>query len=417
MKSVRCERAEGQAVVQVAIAMVFLLAILALAIDVGHLYAERRRMQNAADAGALAGARALCFGDASQWQSEAEKYAALNFNPLAPAGSQTAEASLSDDGWTVTVVTTEPTTGWLARALVALGLFGQDTADVRAVAAAACGSATSSCALWPIVFDQDRWEELYDDGAGCGDDFFLWVGDNPNNPKPPDCEESWCDCFPDNNGDGLCSCTSYDGDDYCDCYDPNGDGVCECYDGDGDGTCEVDASDGDGFLDIFAQDGRAYVDLSGALSPEYPDPEECDNPGCGKDELGCWIRSSSGARISIGACLPDLSGERAAVEKDVTQRIGDHINVPLFDSLGCTAPLASDCTNGRNFHVGGFGCVSPLAYEKNYILPPKWSLGKEYKDNMIRVEIDCSEECETNCGGTGGEPPCDYCVRAVSLIR
>ena len=28
----------------------------------GHLYAERRHMQNAADAGALEAARALCFG-------------------------------------------------------------------------------------------------------------------------------------------------------------------------------------------------------------------------------------------------------------------------------------------------------------------------------------------------------------------
>jgi uncharacterized membrane protein len=56
----------GQALAQVAILMVVLLAFAALAIDGGRIYLERRRMQNAADAGALAGAREICFGDGSQ---------------------------------------------------------------------------------------------------------------------------------------------------------------------------------------------------------------------------------------------------------------------------------------------------------------------------------------------------------------
>ena len=49
----------GQTLVWVAVGMVVLLGIVALAVDVGHLYAERRHMQNAADAGALEAARAM----------------------------------------------------------------------------------------------------------------------------------------------------------------------------------------------------------------------------------------------------------------------------------------------------------------------------------------------------------------------
>jgi len=52
----------GQVLIQVALMIGVLLLMAALAVDVGNMYAERRRMQNAADAGALAGARDLCLG-------------------------------------------------------------------------------------------------------------------------------------------------------------------------------------------------------------------------------------------------------------------------------------------------------------------------------------------------------------------
>jgi hypothetical protein len=50
---------QGQAIVIMAFIMIGLLAFLALAIDGGNTFVERRRAQNAADAGALAGARTL----------------------------------------------------------------------------------------------------------------------------------------------------------------------------------------------------------------------------------------------------------------------------------------------------------------------------------------------------------------------
>ena len=49
----------GQAIVIMALAMVAICGMLALAIDAGRLYFQRRLMQDAVDAGALAGAQDL----------------------------------------------------------------------------------------------------------------------------------------------------------------------------------------------------------------------------------------------------------------------------------------------------------------------------------------------------------------------
>jgi Flp pilus assembly protein TadG len=57
-KTIRARRA-GQAIVVMALAMVAICAMLALSIDAGRLYFQRRLMQNAVDAGALAGAQSL----------------------------------------------------------------------------------------------------------------------------------------------------------------------------------------------------------------------------------------------------------------------------------------------------------------------------------------------------------------------
>ena len=65
----------GQAVVLVAISVLFLTAILALAIDGGGIFLDRRQMQNAADAGALAGAELL-------WSSNPPNYTAMHSQAL-----------------------------------------------------------------------------------------------------------------------------------------------------------------------------------------------------------------------------------------------------------------------------------------------------------------------------------------------
>jgi uncharacterized membrane protein len=50
----------GQTIILVAVSLVSLLAMAALAIDVVTLYVARSEMQRAADAAAIAGAKAFC---------------------------------------------------------------------------------------------------------------------------------------------------------------------------------------------------------------------------------------------------------------------------------------------------------------------------------------------------------------------
>jgi hypothetical protein len=66
----------GQALLFVAVALVGLLAMLGLVLDGGNIYRQRRAMQNAADAGALAGARIMAFdGTMPEAEAEARDYA------------------------------------------------------------------------------------------------------------------------------------------------------------------------------------------------------------------------------------------------------------------------------------------------------------------------------------------------------
>mgnify|MGYP005856694915 CR=1 FL=1 len=53
------KESEGTIMVFVALSMVLILGMVALAVDIGNLYATRNELQNVADAAALAGARYL----------------------------------------------------------------------------------------------------------------------------------------------------------------------------------------------------------------------------------------------------------------------------------------------------------------------------------------------------------------------
>jgi hypothetical protein len=176
MKHFRLMDQDGQTLVYVALALVALLAFVALAIDGGHIYAERRRMQNAADAGALAGAYEMCFGSASQIRTTAWEYA-VDRN-----GAQTVD--VNPQGNRVTVTASQTANTFFA------GVVGINTVDVSADATAACGTATSACNLWPIAFDIGRWQSQ----RACGKKFILWDSDNEL-----DCVRWNCDA----DGDGI----------------------------------------------------------------------------------------------------------------------------------------------------------------------------------------------------------------------
>ena len=49
------KREEGQSAVMMALAMIVLIAFVALVVDMGNIYAQRRQVQNAVDAASFAG--------------------------------------------------------------------------------------------------------------------------------------------------------------------------------------------------------------------------------------------------------------------------------------------------------------------------------------------------------------------------
>ena len=76
----RRRAARGQVLVIFALSITVLFAAAGLAFDVGRFYSERRFLQNAADAGALAAANALTRGESvAQADVRAREVLAINF--------------------------------------------------------------------------------------------------------------------------------------------------------------------------------------------------------------------------------------------------------------------------------------------------------------------------------------------------
>jgi hypothetical protein len=122
---------EGVTAVIVAIVMVVLIGFAALVVDLGALYRERRSLQTAADAAALAGVQELPSSTAAA-TSKARSYVALN----APEATDVAVTFPAGD--TVKVVIDAPKVGlFFAR------VWGDSTARIGAKAAARITSPTA----------------------------------------------------------------------------------------------------------------------------------------------------------------------------------------------------------------------------------------------------------------------------------
>lgn len=156
-------RAEaGQTMAYVALAMVALLALAALAIDVGLAYSTRRYLQNAADAGALAGAQALCRGQGADGaRAAALRYALAN-------NAQTADVTVEQvgRGGSVAVVARATAETYLA------GVVGLRQVDVRADAQAVCGPVSTgrACGIAPMAFSYQQWQQVK---GQCGREFII----------------------------------------------------------------------------------------------------------------------------------------------------------------------------------------------------------------------------------------------------
>ena len=357
---------DGQALIQFAFVVSGILVVAGLSIDGGYVYSQRRVMQNAADAAALAGARELCL-------MGTETAATTKANLLLVAnGVESGDILAGDvdvDGHIVRVTARMEADTYLS------ALIGVDTVPVAADSAAACGAATQACGLWPMTFELALWEQV-----ACGQALVLWDADKDNDAA-------------------ACKINGVD--------KP----VCNCYD------CDLDNNGQDDFA-VMTGLSRGWLDFTGVIDPAYPD--SCDSNGCGNSELCCRIRNDSSTRITLPACIPGLRGVKAGAKDDVNSRAGDDVTIPLFTSLNC--PTGSHCsgTDAESYYVTRFGCATVVGWNHNFELNPLPGMPKSYKKiktKTIMVTKNCSGDCTSECGSTDGSAPDPWEVKAVRLTR
>jgi hypothetical protein len=131
----------GATAVLVALLMVPLIGFAAIAVDLGKAYAERARLQVAADAAALAVAQDCARGNCGDMQATAS--AMVNANET---GSTAAPPVLASSPLRVTVTGDKPTQHWFAPVL------GIDATQVQASATVAWGAPGAGTAVLPLTF-------------------------------------------------------------------------------------------------------------------------------------------------------------------------------------------------------------------------------------------------------------------------
>jgi Flp pilus assembly protein TadG len=153
------EDQDGAVAVVVAISLVVLVGIGALVLDVGNLYWERRQLQNAADAGALAAAQDLVTGEPEATALEtARQFANAN-------NSRGAFVADDDPGFATTSssVTVTAETGDLAGegtlGSILAGVLGVDNYATSAAATATWGGLSSASTV-PLTFSECEWDYM-----------------------------------------------------------------------------------------------------------------------------------------------------------------------------------------------------------------------------------------------------------------
>lgn len=167
----------GQSLVILSLSMFIIIGMLGIVLDLGYSTVMHRRMQFAADAAALAGARDLAHGESESTATQ-RMAEVLEANAANPALS------------TYTVVDGSGTDVWARASVPALfsGLFGIDAIEVEAHANAAFGRLSESGNLMPFVVEEDQWVlnqpvVLWGERNGPGNfGWVRWSGQNPSTP-------------------------------------------------------------------------------------------------------------------------------------------------------------------------------------------------------------------------------------------
>lgn len=135
---------EGSYVIMVALFLSFLLGFSGLVVDVGRIYAERQRLYNSLDAGALAGVQGKVLGQ-TDWEDQAGDYITENLNKsiqsylVKSIDASTVEAS-----------------GTMKVEMSLLRIFGYDEITIKGSVQAVAGTLSAAKGVLPIAIVDDR---------------------------------------------------------------------------------------------------------------------------------------------------------------------------------------------------------------------------------------------------------------------
>ena len=335
MKSRNNTLEKGQSIVVIALLFLAFAGMLALVLDGGSAYAARRRAQNAADAGALAGATYMCeYLDQAGGVNRAVQYAVSNGAVNPPE----VFASLTNN--TVIVTATVQTDSFFA------GVIGVPQLAPRAVAEAQCRP-PAGMGIMPVAWScRERvFEGEPLPGIGCAQEFgeeniyILMDSVKVRDRGQP--------CDPDE--------TDINDPDYC--YNQN-DLICDVPPDDFMDPGSIDCDlDNDGIDELMAGGARSWLDLNGG--------------GGGASELSNWLQNGFPGLIDTHTWLPEEPGTATSIFKDAMPLVGREVILPVFNkvcngpptvsdpesSTQCNAGSIDDITlvrSGLNFHVAAF---------------------------------------------------------------
>jgi Flp pilus assembly protein TadG len=144
----------GASAVLLALLLVPMLGFAAIAVDVGALYAEKARLQVAADAAALAVAADCARGACGDMQATAQSLVDANLGDATAAPPE-----LGTNPPSVTVTGSTPTEHWFAPVL------GHDSTSVSATAVVGWGAPGGGTAVLPLIFSWCEWSYQTDNGT------------------------------------------------------------------------------------------------------------------------------------------------------------------------------------------------------------------------------------------------------------
>lgn len=414
MNRLKIQDENGQSMVIFALGIVAFIAMLALVLDGANAYAAKRQAQNAADAGALAGATYMCehrteANAVSMGISTAEDYAVLNDAVDPPQ----VYANLSD----ATVIVTAT----VQRKTFFAGVIGFPIVSPRAVAAAECRP--PGLGVLPVAWScrenvqgsVDCTEEYgpcrtAGDPTGMGCTYVIMDSVKVKEKGKP-CDPLDPACYLAN--DLVCSPQAPSGNPpVCSPTDPT---LVDC------------DLDNDCFDELAVGGARSWLDLNGG--------------GGGANELKDWISGAvTPPVIEVHTWVPEESG----VATSIFQTTGDHmvgkvVILPVFNKV-CNGlpyiPVSSDVnetidqcsywtgdnqsliTNSTfNFHVISFSafhvtCVQTgknrVTAESGYFVHPSDKNCYGHQAAVSSGSIDDNDKTiegyfvRTNLGGYGG---------------